>query len=174
MLANTSQGDANKLNSQGLALAQVIGKGKLEGQETNQFNNAGLPIMQLLEKSTKKTTSELLDMREKGQILPNMVIEAIKLSTEINTATGEVGKFYGAMDERDKTFQGKFESLKDTFSIFAGKMSEPIFDFLKDEIDGVLKMFDGLDEKDLADLKNAVANEILPALKDIKQTALVS
>lgn len=92
-----------------LAFGQVATKGKLMGQEIRQFTEAGVPIVAELAKSLHKTTQEITDMSEKGQIsFAN--VEAV-----MKSMTGEGGNFFNLMEKQSKTFDGVMSNLNDNF-----------------------------------------------------------
>lgn len=165
LLGATSMGNADNMQSQALAMGQMISKGKLMAQERNQFINAGVNPVQLISEQSKGklSMSQLAKDMEDGKVSANMVIEAMQKATE------EGGRFNGAMDEMSKTFSGKFSTLTDDFDIFSGKVAEPIFDFLKVQIQDAISLFDNLGDTDLADIKTAVSSELIPALEETKK-----
>ena len=41
---------------------------------------------------------------------------------------------YNAMNKQSKTLKGQISNLKDGFSMLAGSLSEPVFNYIKDNI----------------------------------------
>lgn len=105
-LGDLSMGDANKLGSLSLALAQIQGKGKLAGQELLQMINAGFNPLKVISKETGESMEFLLKKMEEGKIS----FEAVKAA--IGKATGEGGDFYNMLQNVANTPYGKLEGFK--------------------------------------------------------------
>lgn len=105
-LGDISMGDANKLGSLSLALAQIQGKGKLAGQELLQMINAGFNPLKVISKETGESMGSLLDKMEKGEIS----FEAVRAA--MDKATGKGGEFYNMLQNVANTPYGKLEGFK--------------------------------------------------------------
>ncbi len=105
-LGDISMGDANKLGSLSLALAQIQGKGKLAGQELLQMINAGFNPLKVISKETGESMGSLLDKMEKGEI----PFEAVRAA--MDKATGKGGEFYNMLQNVANTPYGKLEGFK--------------------------------------------------------------
>lgn len=105
-LGDISMGDANKLGSLSLALAQIQGKGNLAGQELLQLINAGFNPLQVISEKTGESMSSLKDKMEDGKISFEDVRKAIDM------ATGEGGKFHKMLEQVANTPYGKLEGFK--------------------------------------------------------------
>lgn len=122
-LGDISMGDANKLGSLSLALAQVQGKGHLAGQELLQLINAGFNPLQVISEKTGESMGSLRDKMEDGKISFDDVREAIDM------ATGEGGKFHKMLDKVANTPYGQLENLKgqlDAMMVKIGNVFIPI------------------------------------------------
>lgn len=105
LLGDLSLGDANKLGFLSKAYTDVFNKGRLQGQEIKQFAENGVGLVQALSATLKKPADEILKMSENGQISFKMMQDALK------SLTAEGGRFYGAMEARNKTFRGQWDSI---------------------------------------------------------------
>ncbi len=105
LLGDLAMGNAERLGFLAKAYTDVQAKGKLMAQEQNQFAENGINLFELLAKTTGKNTTQLMAMREAGQISFGMVQKALI------SATAEGGKFYGALEKANATFIGQWNSL---------------------------------------------------------------
>lgn len=105
LLGDLSLGDANKLGFLSKAYTDVFNKGKLQGQEIKQFAENGVGLVQALSATLGKPAGEILKMSEDGKISFAQMQEALK------SLTAEGGRFYGAMEARNKTFRGQWDSI---------------------------------------------------------------
>jgi tape measure domain-containing protein len=96
-----------------LAFGQVATKGKLAGQEIRQFTEAGVPLVQELAKSMRKTTVEIQAMSENGEISFDDVRKSIK------GMSGEGGKFFKLMEKQSKSFSGVVSNIRDSIGRLA-------------------------------------------------------
>lgn len=141
MLGDISQGNKEKFNGLSLVFGQVASQGKLMGGDLLQMINNGFNPLQVMSQKTGKSMSQLKDEMSKGKISFKDVEDAMV------TATSKGGMFYGAMEKQSTTFAGKMSTLKDNFNEFAGVVSKPIFDFLKNGMDGAMKIMQNLQPK---------------------------
>src|SRR5574344_217020 len=63
-----------------------------------------------------------------------MTISYDILSGALQKASGEGGKFYGAMNAQSKTLNGQLSNSEDGFSRLMGSAMKPVNDFLKDTL----------------------------------------
>lgn len=105
LLGDLSLGDANKLGFLSKAYTDVFNKGRLQGQEIKQFAENGVGLVQALSATLKKPAEEILKMSEDGKISFAQMQEALK------SLTAEGGRFFGAMEARNKTFRGQWDSI---------------------------------------------------------------
>lgn len=121
---SASGGGNDELQRMAVNLQQIKNAGKATALDIRQFAYAGINIYQLLADYTGKTTEEVKDME----------ITYEQLSGALKQASKEGGKFYNAMNKQSKTLKGQISNLKDGFSMLAGSLSEPVFDYIKDNI----------------------------------------
>lgn len=137
-LGDISGGDAEKLHSLAIAYGQVVGNGRLLGQERLQFVNAGFNPLLELSKMTGKSMAELTKMTEEGRISAQNVAQAIA------HATGEGGRFHKVIDSLADTTKMKFlravgELQRKVLSLF--DRLRPLFDTLIDLFSRSINIF---------------------------------
>lgn len=145
MLGDIAMGDANKLESLGLAFSQISSAGKLQGQDLMQLINAGFNPLAEMSKKTGLSIGQLKEQMEKGNISFAMVEDAFK------SATAEGGQFHGMADKMSQTLGGKLSSMSDAFSgALLGvygvlqPMLIPAIDWLTKVIEGIVPTFQWL------------------------------
>lgn len=121
---SASGGGNDELQRMSVNLQQIKNAGKATALDIRQFAYAGINIYQLLADYTGKTTEEVKDME--------ITYEA--LTGALKKASKEGGKYYNAMNKQSKTLKGQISNLKDGFSMLAGSLSEPVFNYIKDNI----------------------------------------
>lgn len=125
-LGDVSQGNTERFNALTLAFAQVSSAGKLSGQDLLQMVNAGFNPLQVMSEKTGKSMAVLRGEMEKGAISSADVAQAFK------DATSEGGKFFNAMQDQSKTFNGQLSTLKDNSMQFLGALTKGLQEELKD------------------------------------------
>lgn len=134
---SASGGGNDELQRMSVNLQQIKNAGKATALDIRQFAYAGINIYQLLADYTGKTTEEVKDM----EITYETLTKALK------KASKEGGKYYNAMNKQSKTLKGQISNLKDGFSMLAGSLSEPVFNYIKDNIlPGINDEIDNLNE----------------------------
>lgn len=121
---SASGGGNDELQRMAVNLQQIKNAGKATALDIRQFAYAGINIYQLLADYTGKTTEEVKDME----------ITYEDLTGALKKASKEGGKFYNAMNKQSKTLKGQISNLKDGFSMLAGSLSKPVFNYIKDNI----------------------------------------
>lgn len=121
---SASGGGNDELQRMAVNLQQIKNAGKATALDIRQFAYAGINIYQLLADYTGKTTEEVKDME----------ITYEDLSEALKKASKEGGKYFNAMNKQSKTLKGQLSNLKDGFSMLAGSLSEPVFNYIKDNI----------------------------------------
>lgn len=123
-IGDVTGGNSQKFQMMSLAFGQMLGTGRLMGQDLNQMINAGFNPMQELAKITGKTSAELMDMKEKGQITSRMVVKAFQ------AATAEGGSFHGMMEQQSQSISGLFSTLQDNVQITMQNIGQTLIDEL--------------------------------------------
>ena len=137
-------GGEEELSRMVVNLQQIKNVGKASALDIKQFAYAGIDVYGLLADYTGKTREELTDL----DISYEDLTEALKFASQ------EGGKYFNAMEEQSKTFNGQLSNLKDNLMAFLGEATIPLFTFLKDEVlpiingilDGTLKIDDGINK----------------------------
>lgn len=99
--------DADTAQRAALALGQAWARGKLQGQDTLQMIDAGIPVYDLLSKATGKTAAEIQKMSEKGTMGRDVIRQLID-------QMGQEGA--GAAAEKMKSYAGAVSNMGDTFA----------------------------------------------------------
>ena len=129
-LGDVAAGDKQKLDSLSLVMSQVMSKGKLDGQDKNQFVNAGFnPLKELQKMHPEKTYAEIEKAMSKGAITAEHVAEAIQHATQ------EGGQFHNMTERTSKTLVGKLGSLMDDITTMAEELYQKIEPILKSVVD---------------------------------------
>lgn len=121
---SASGGGNDELQRMSVNLQQIKNAGKATALDIRQFAYAGINVYQLLADYLGKTTEEVKDME----------ITYEDLSGALKKASKEGGKYFNAMNKQSKTLKGQISNLKDGFSMLAGTLSEPVFNYIKDNI----------------------------------------
>lgn len=144
-----------------LALGQAWARGKLQGQDTLQMIDAGIPVYDLLAKATGKTTKELQDMSEKGTIGRDVIRQLID----------EMGKEgAGAAADKMKSYAGAVSNMSDAFENAIDKLRQQGgFDFLTEGIRGFTALIPPLVGMfgDLASLIGEVLRTLWSVVSDV-------
>ena len=109
-ISEISAGNAERLQSLAIAYGQVAAAGRLTGQETLQFVNAGFSPLAEIARTTGRSMAELRIAMEKGEISVQMVADAFKSATE------QGGRFYGMADKMAEELTGKVNRLTNEFT----------------------------------------------------------
>ncbi len=166
-LGDISQGNAEKLQRVSLAYGQMLAKGKVTGEELRQMTEAGVPLVEELSKVLNISTSELSGMIEKGQVgIP-------ELNKALESMTSQGGKFFGMLEKQSQTMTGMLSTLSDNANIFARKVGEESFEYLKGELNDLMATINEMSESgaldDLAaDIGEDIANAVVFIVDFIK------
>ena len=109
-LSEIAAGNSDRLQSLALAYGQVAAAGRLTGQETLQFVNAGFSPLAEMARTTGKDMRQLRKEMEAGNISFGMVTKSLQ------TATSEGGRFFGMADKLTKEYSGSVSRLTDNFT----------------------------------------------------------
>lgn len=115
-----------------LAYGQVRTATRLTGQELRQFQEAGVPLLDLLANRSEKTAQEIKEAMADG-VAPSFrdVQQAIK------DATDEGGKFFELMQKQSQTLAGEIAKLDDAFTIFLASFGNKYAGILKNIVSNV-------------------------------------
>lgn len=124
-LGDVSGGDAERFSRLALAFGQVMGKGRLMGQEVNQMIEAGFNPLQEISRMTGKSMATLSQEMEAGQI------SSRTLAAAFASAAGPGGRFNGMMQKQSATLTGLFSTLMDNAAIVARALGNAMLPTLK-------------------------------------------
>jgi tape measure domain-containing protein len=119
-LTEVSAGNSEKLQSLAIAYGQVAAAGRLTGQETLQFVNAGFNPLAEIARTTGKNMADLRKEMEEGKISVQMVADAFKSATE------EGGRFFGMTEKLSSELSGQISRTKDEYLKLKEALGETI------------------------------------------------
>jgi tape measure domain-containing protein len=111
-----------------VALQQMSAAGKISGEDLNQLRDAGIPVFDLLTAATGKTTAQIAEMAQKGQLGRK---ELDQLMTALENGKG-LERFNGLMDQQSQSLSGMISTLKDTAGMGLAQAFAPAIPFLKE------------------------------------------
>jgi len=135
-LGDLTGGRADVLRRMLVNLSQIRNLGKAQTVDLKQIANAGIPILQQLEKQLGKTAAQIQEMIPKGQITSAMIDEAFRQMTSSS------GQFFEQMKERSKTFGGQVDKLAEQFTILGEAIGGVFIGPLTDALTIVNESFD--------------------------------
>ena len=127
-------GGNSELQRMAQNLQQIQNVGKASSQDMKQFAMAGIDIWGILAETTGKTVTELQQM----DITFDMIADALA------NASGEGGKYAGAMEKQSETLNGKINKLKATFQELLGELTVVLMPIIKQVIDLMQKWIEKL------------------------------
>lgn len=97
-----------------LALGQAWARGKLQGQDTLQMIDAGIPVYDLLSKATGKTVAEIQNMSEKGTMGRDVMRQLIdQMGREgAGTAAAKMNTYAGAISNMGDAFDNAIDKMR--------------------------------------------------------------
>jgi tape measure domain-containing protein len=104
VITGATGGDMKRLAK---AYTDTMGKGKLAGQEVNQYINANVPIYQALQEYLNKDVATIKNMQKEGKITFDIVDKALTKMA----ASG--GKFAGIMEKKSLLLWGIWQKFRD-------------------------------------------------------------
>ena len=149
---SASGGGNEELSRMAVNLQQIKNVGKASALDIKQFAYAGIDIYGLLADSMGVTREEASDL----DVTYEMLSEALA------KASGEGGKYAGAMEAQSKTYNGAMSNLQESFQVLTGELSEGLFNAIKDLIPKLTDLFDWLAKN--KDIVIAIAIPILTFL----------
>jgi tape measure domain-containing protein len=118
--AATGDLTADRMESIGLALTQVVSKGRVQNEELLQLQERGVNSLQILAQHLGKTTGEIVKMAEKGQISSQTLLDAFQAFSKANYGT--------AMEKQAETFGGAWQTIQNVVLQSSSKMFKPATD----------------------------------------------
>jgi hypothetical protein len=139
VLGDISMG--RKLNFEVIAynFAQAVSLGRLTAIDVRSMTQAGFnPLLAIAElrkkrgqtggKDESQIQNDLRKQMEETGISIKELVDAMKM------ATSEGGRFYKAMENASKTFEGQLSTLHENFNIFLASIGKPLFEILRTTI----------------------------------------
>lgn len=120
-------GSSNELQRMAMNLQQIQNVGKATTMDIRQFAMAGIDIYGILSESTGKTVQELKDMDVTFDMITQALIKA----------SGEGGKYAGAMEKQSETLNGKISTLKDNISVLLGELTAELLPVVKEILESI-------------------------------------
>lgn len=111
MIGDVSAVAGGDLQGITVAFGQAAASGRLMGQDLLQLVNNGVPIIDMLAKSTGVAKEQIKDMVSRGEITLPVLVKAFR------DATSEGGKFNKGMEKLSTTLGGVYSTLKDSVNI---------------------------------------------------------
>lgn len=115
-LGDVAAGTGRPVGDLAMVFGQVKAKGRLLGEEINQFAERGLPILEILAKGTGRTKKEILDFASKGAISFEMFQKAFDQMHEL--------RYKDNMVKLSNSLGGLWSTLLDTFQLAAAAFFE--------------------------------------------------
>lgn len=149
-----------------LALGQSWAAQKLQGQDILQLINRGVPVWQLLEDVTGRTTAELRDMSQAGELGRETISALIQRMGELSS---------GASLAQMEAFGGVVSNVKDTWAQFLDGIGQAgALDSLKTALSGVLTEVEKLNQSGgLAALSGSISEGISTTVGIVRDLASV-
>ena len=133
-LGDISGADAERMERLALAYAQATQAGRLMGQDTLQFINAGFNPLFYISLRTGESMESLRDQMKKGKIDINQVTQAII------DATSEGGQFNGMLEKQKETMKGAAAIMEGAWQNMLNEMGQD----MESGIVGIIKWLTNL------------------------------
>lgn len=130
LVADAAAISGRDMQSMGAIFNKVATSGKLQGEELNQFADAGIPIVQLLADTMGKTSAEIYDLASDGEI------GFAQLQAAIEKGMG------GAAQTMGQTFTGSLANLKAAFSRLGQDIMTPLLNGLTPALGNLTNIVD--------------------------------
>lgn len=157
-------GGMERLSGITAALGQMWAKEKIQQEEVLQLTERGVVVWPLLEKAMGKTTAQLQDMAQKGQLgrdAVKLLIDEIGRSAEGAAAAG--------LD----TLQGKMNGLRNAASEFLNRIAESgAMDTVKERLASLADQIDRMDQDGtLENLAEALSSAFVQGIEKVEEFA---
>jgi tape measure domain-containing protein len=127
-------GGQEELQGVSMALFQMSAKGKVSAEEMNQLAERGIPAWDLIGKKMGKSTRELMDMSQNGELFADKVIPLL--------VEGMGDRFGGAMEKQSKTYNGLISTIWDNTKMLTGQLTKNAFNSVKGIMEKVIPLMD--------------------------------
>ncbi|HEX6781575.1 MAG TPA: tape measure protein [Solirubrobacterales bacterium] len=119
-------GGAAEIERMVMALGQMKAKGRIQTEELMQLQELGIPTQDYLKKGLGLSNDQLQDELRRGAVTFDKGFKAIR--------AGMRRDFGGMSREQAKTFNGQLSTLKDNTVQMLGKLTKPIFNWLRSDV----------------------------------------
>jgi len=120
------------------AYGQVATAGRLQGDELNQFAEAGIPLIAALATHFGVAESAIKGMVSNGEVGFSDVEQAMA------DLTSEGGVFADMMAAQSTTFLGVMSNIQDTFSVLAREIGLPVLQAITPTLQGIADALGGV------------------------------
>lgn len=138
MIGDVAGSNTQKEESLARAFGQTLTKGRLQGGEAMQFNEAGFNPLSEISLMTGKSVAELTKEMEKGAITFDMVRAAFV------HATSEGGRFHNRLNNLANTPGGRVQLMEGNLSLAKQQFGEKLMPVLGRVLDRLMPMLDKL------------------------------
>ena len=132
------------------------------GDDLKQFSEAGVPLLDELAKAFGKSTLEITEMKEQGEITFSMVEKAL-----INM-TSKGGQFYKMMDRGNDTVLGQFDEFGDVITRTMMALGKPFESVIKNTTKKAITYFRNLKET-IEENEDAIREWVENAIENISE-----
>lgn len=119
-----------------VAIQQMQAAQKISGEDLNQLRDAGIPVYDLLAKSTGRAKGEVVELARQGK-LGKKDLDAMMRGLE--TGKG-LERFNGMMGKQSKSLAGMWSTLKDTTTMGLAGAVQPLLPTVKKGLGGLTKL----------------------------------
>lgn len=116
-LADVSSGLGVDMGRIILAYGQVRAASVLRAQELRQFNEAGIPLVELLAEKFSQLSGRMVNTAEVFDLISKRAVSFKMIKEIFEDMTNAGGMFYKMQEKQAETLQGKWMNLKDSVSI---------------------------------------------------------
>lgn len=125
VLGNISAATGNNLKEISDIYVKVLGKGKLQAEEINQFSERAVPIIAAVARVMGVAESEVRQLGSEGKITTDIFLKAM------DELGGKGGRFGSAMEKLAGTLNGLFSTLKDNLFLLGNEIGTTLADVLQ-------------------------------------------
>ncbi|MBX3267175.1 MAG: tape measure protein [Acidobacteria bacterium] len=117
--AATGELTAERMEGIGVAISQILSKGRLSAEEMEQLAERGIPAWRILSQQLGLTVEETRKLSEQGKISGDVMVEAFQKFSR--------AKFGDAMKRQAETFTGAMNNIKNIVLVTSEQAFQPLF-----------------------------------------------
>ena len=161
LVADASAVSGKSIDEMGTIFNKVAAAGKVSGKEINQLSQAGIPIMQLLSKTTGQSIDKIQGLVSEGKI------GMAEFQAAIEKGMGGAAKTMG------QTWKGSIDNMHASMSRLGAQIVGSFTDDLKPAVHGITDLFDfikdgtGLTGAELQEKITGIATNVKTAIEGI-------